>query len=130
MEAALAFWSLINGNFDAASIQHFLSQAAQADLTSWVVKIGIVWVLMGRKVRDGLTNLESKLTQGLSDVRQEFAQHFTNITNGLDTMTAEVKSLKESVTEDLKKGSDRMAGLEQNFGDLNTRVSKLETKGS
>ncbi len=119
MEAFAALWAILNGHLDAESLHHFVSEAAQADLTSWAVKIALVWVLMGRKVRDGLRDMRTELTTSIQAVKNEFAEHFTAITKGLDQMTTQVKLMSASVAADLKNNNDRMSGLEN-------RVEKLE----
>lgn len=129
MDALSALYSLLNGNLDSESIRHFLNETAQADLTAWTVKIGLVWILMGRKVRNGLTSLKDETQLGIQAVRTDFTDHFAKVEQGFKDMIVEVKSLKESVAADLKQTGDRVGGIEKNVSQLNTRVEKLETKG-
>ncbi len=129
MDALSALYSVLTGNLDSESIRHLVNEAAQADLTAWTVKIGLVWVLMGRKVRNGLTNLKIETQLGIQSVRSDFTDHFAKVEQGFKDMIVEVKSLKESVAADLKQTGDRVGGIEKDMSKLNSRVDKLETKG-
>lgn len=129
MDAISALISVLSGNIDADSLHHLLSEAAQADLTSYSVKIGLVWMLMGRKVRNGLANLKTETQIGIKSVRVDFTDHFAKVEKGFQDMIAEMKSLKGSVNADLERTGKRIGGVEENFSMLNNRVQKLETKG-
>lgn len=86
--------------------KNFLSMAAQADLTSYLVVVGVVWKVMSRTV----------------------STHFQNIEAAVNRVAGEVADLRKAVTADLAVQSSRLAVLEGSVVELKSRVGKLETK--
>ncbi len=129
MDAFSALYSVLTGNLDSESLNHLLNATAQADLTAWTVKIGLVWILMGRKVRNGLNNLKLETQLGIQSVRSDFTDHFAKVEQGFKDMILEVKSLKDSVAADLKQTGDRVGGVEKDVSELKIEFNKLKTKG-
>lgn len=82
-----------------------ISQAAQSDLSEYLIVVAVVWRVMGKKV----------------------ANHFKSIESAVTNVAAEVKSLKDAVTADLKTQSSRLEAVENGMLELHNRVSQLET---
>jgi methyl-accepting chemotaxis protein len=85
----------------------FLSKAAQADLTSKLVIVGVVWQVMGRKV----------------------SGHFHDMEKAVRDVAAEVRELRETVKNDLKEQANRIGQVKSDLEAVNHRVERLELKG-
>lgn len=107
--------SNVMNHLDFDTIQNFVSEATRHSIVDWTLKIGIVWMIMGRKVNARFTEFQL----GLSN-------HFTEIEKGFGDMVGEMKELKDNVSKDLNKHSQMLGGLTTEVGNIKTRVDKLE----
>jgi len=90
------------------AVQSVLGKAAQSDLASYLIIVGVVWKVMGSKVSD----------------------HFQQIESGLKSVAQEVANLRGAVQADLKVQTDRLDKFEDTVIGLSERVKNLEiTKG-
>lgn len=114
MDVLASFFS----HLDFDSVQNFLGEATKHSIVDWTMKIGIVWMIMGRKVNARFSDFEISL-----------AAHFKAIEAGFENLVGEMKELKDNVTTDLTKHSTQLGSLAVEVGNIKTRVEKLETKG-
>lgn len=103
-------------SIDAEGLQSFVSSAAQHSIVDWTVKIGIVWVLMGRKVNQRFTEFQASLSV-----------HFSEVEKGFANMVGEMKALKENISSEMGSHAQRIDGLATEVVEIKTRVTKLET---
>lgn len=105
-------------HMDFDTLQNFVSEATKHSIVDWTMKIGIVWMVMGRKVNARFTDFQVTLSS-----------HFAEIEKGFGDMVGEMKELKDNVSKDLSKHSQMLGGLTMEVGNIKTRVEKLENKG-
>ena len=122
MDALTAVMAMFSGNLTADNVSLLFHGALQADFTAWSVKLGIIWWLMGSKVKKELSSIRGDFGGATEAIRKDFTDHFAKIEKGFGDMVGEMKELKENVTHDLSKHSEKVS-------ELTTRVEKLETKG-
>jgi transcription termination factor NusB len=91
---------------DADAVTDVLSQAAQADLTSKLVIVGIVWKVMGKKV----------------------AAHFNSMETAVKGVATEVKDLREAVQKDLQAQSARLALVEDGLTTVKADIQLLRSQ--
>lgn len=103
--------------FDPHLFHNLVNEAANADITAWVLKVAIVWRFMGKKVKTSLDGM-----------REDFTAHFAKVEQGFSDLVAEVRELKKNVAEDLKKGDERFQRIENDISETKTRVERLESK--
>lgn len=97
---------LLEGLLDPEYLKKVLSMAAQAQLTEYLIVIGIVWKVMGSKV----------------------ASHFSSLERALNGVSSEIVKLREAVSADLRAQSSRLENVENNVIDLRSRIKNLEEK--
>ena len=95
---------LFIGNTDLELVKSFLSKAAQANLTSYLIIVWVVWQVMGKKVSEHFKGLELSVTR----------------------IAEEMRELKAVVTADLALQSKRVEQIETSVNTLKMRVEKLE----
>lgn len=88
---------------DLSFLGEFLSPAGKASLIEKISIVGIVWLLMGRKVATHFSGLENGMTTG-----------FANLTKAVDDMKNALQEVENRHTKRIDA--------------LTTRVSKLEDK--
>lgn len=93
-------WNFLS-HIDFESASNFMSEASKHSIVDWTMKIGIVWMIMGRKVSARFEEFENRL-----------ATHFKEIEGSFGNMVGELKELKENVSTEI--------------GNVKTRVEKLE----
>lgn len=103
--------------FDPHLFHNLINEAASADITSWCLKVAIVWRFMGKKVKSSL-----------DDMRADFTAHFAKVEQGFADLVKEVQELKLSVKEDLKKGDERFKLIESDISQTKNRVERLENE--
>ena len=96
---------LLIGNADLGLVTTFLSKAAQANLTSYLIIVWVVWQVMGKKV----------------------SSHFHSLESSVSKIATEMQELKAVVTADLTLQSKRMEQVETNVNTLKLRIEKLES---
>jgi hypothetical protein len=97
-----------------------ISKAAQTDLASYLVVVGIVWKVMGSKVAAHFKNLEASV-QGANIAAVEVATQLKGVSQ-------ELKNLKTAVQQDLKVQSARLENVEKALVQHGERIQNLEGK--
>lgn len=91
---------------DASFLSELLSESGKASLAEKLVVVGVVWLVMGRKVTSHFKSLEhgmnegfAKVTESIGEVRAALTQVESNHGNKLQALTKRVEHLEERETK-------------------------------
>lgn len=101
-------------------IKPYLSDAMTSTLGQWLMLIGVVWRVMGKKVARKFKELEER-------VFSTFKGHFDAVEKSMKDMVTGMKELETTVKTGLDSHSQRLTNIEDTVLDLKTRVTSLET---
>lgn len=125
-QLATAYSGFSTSMQDFALVSHFFKPEMQADIGEWLVKIAIVWVLMGRRVSEWAKTIQKNLQTGINSALNTFSEHTKAIEGQLQNVVKEVRELKDAVAKDLGQHSKDIGELKADVNNIKTRLNKVE----
>lgn len=101
IQTAYGGWFANTQDFEI--VKHFFSAKMQADIAEWMIKIAVVWVLMGRRVAEWARTTQANLQVGVDLALKKFGEHTQVIEQKLAEVVTSVDSLKSTVAQDFSE---------------------------